>query len=71
MTPEQRTERIERLKKLIEGSREQIKWLNKSKFSTGPGTTPGTTNNAQLIEEQEKYVATYESFIARLKAEVA
>ena len=55
---------------MIEAIREQIAWLKNSKFSTGPGTTIGATNNAQLIEAQEKYIATYESVIARLKARV-
>jgi hypothetical protein len=70
MTPKQRNKRIKRLQEMIEAIREQIAWLKKSKFSTGPGTTIGATNNAQLIEAQEKYIVTYESVIARLKAGV-
>jgi hypothetical protein len=67
MTPEQR---IKKHQKMIEEIREDIEWLTTSAFRTNPGTTPDTSNNAQLIEEQERNIVMYESFIAKLEGQV-
>ena len=61
-----REQRIKKHRETIELIREDIAWLKSSGFSITSGTMPGPSTNAQLIEAQEKHIAMYEAFIAKL-----
>lgn len=57
-------ERIERHRKLIDLTKENIDWLRETGFSLGAGATVEEASNEVLVERQKENLRMYERFMA-------